>query len=401
MNKQELIQLIFSKNKNGIFSKEDILEIGLAHKSLPRAEKNWNWLADLVGWKNGDALSHFIKYHTDKNNIYLDETLNNTDILVEKKQQLYIQQQKVRDEWTAYRKMLRDDARIDSLKDAIKSTVDSLNSLPLTTNKQSPIIDMTELNEGVLLLSDLHIGVDCNNFYNKYNVEIAIKRLDKLATDVIRYCNMNNIKILNICNLGDMIHGIIHTNARIEQELDVVEQLMKAGELVAQFLNKIQDAAPKVIYRSVVDNHSRAMANKSEAIEKENFSKLIDWFLQERLKNTNIEFVNDNIDEGIGKFELTNGKKVMFAHGHNDNINQAYQHFTGATQEFIDYILLGHYHCEKAKSYQGARVIVNGSVVGTEQYALSKRLFSKPSQTLLIFNKDNLINISIDLNINE
>ena len=60
-------------------------------------------------------------------------------------------------------------------------------------------------------------------------------------------------------------------------------------------------------------------------------------------------------------------------------------------------MLLGHYHSEKAKSFQGAKVFVNGSIVGTEQYALSKRLFSNPSQTLLIFKENSLNNISIDL----
>ena len=54
---------------------------------------------------------------------------------------------------------------------------------------------------------------------------------------------------------------------------------------------------------------------------------------------------------------------------------------------------------EKTKTFNGLKVIVNGSIVGTEQYALSKRLFSEPSQTLLIFNGNNLINVSINLSI--
>ena len=53
------------------------------------------------------------------------------------------------------------------------------------------------------------------------------------------------------------------------------------------------------------------------------------------------------------------------------------------------------------KSYQNARVIVNGSIVGTDSYALSKRLFSKPSQVMLVFDEDNTISISINLEDNK
>ena len=250
-------------------------------------------------------------------------------------------------------------------------------------------------------MSDLHIGVECDNFYNTYNVDIARKRIQKVVDDTIRYCKEQNPARLTILNLGDLVHGIIHVNARIEASLDVVDEIMVASEIISQALNQLQGVAPEVIYRSCVDNHSRAVADKNQAIEKENFNKLIDWYLQERLKNTKIKFVNDNISDEIGKFNLLNGKVVMFAHGHNDNINSSFDHFIGATREFVDYIMLGHYHSSKAKTYNGITVICNGSVVGTEQFAMSKRLFGNPSQTLLMFDDDNLVNYTINLSINK
>ena len=44
-------------------------------------------------------------------------------------------------------------------------------------------------------------------------------------------------------------------------------------------------------------------------------------------------------------------------------------------------------------------IIINGSIVGTEQYANSIRAYSRPSQTLLVFDNDNLIIHKIDLSI--
>ena len=89
----------------------------------------------------------------------------------------------------------------------------------------------------------------------------------------------------------------------------------------------------------------------------------------------------------------------MFAHGHNDNPNRIFQSFIGATEEYIHYVLLGHYHNEKVKNFQNMRVFINGSIVGTDDYAASKRLYTKPSQMLLVFDADNVIHYSINLDI--
>lgn len=395
MTKQELITLINSFGRlPGEYTEHEIYEIGKAHRELPQKDKNWNELALMIGYNgSGDNLRCFVKRRVLKENSISSMSISG-DSLIDK--DLYMQQVKIRDEMNAYRKTLRDEARVDTFKNMVVEAIKSLPQLPKVAYSART---RQYKSEAILLFSDLHIGVKCDNFYNSYNLEIATKRVNKLLDNTIEYCHRNNVKTLNICNLGDLIHGLIHVNARVEQEFDVINQVITASELIANFLNEIQVAAPQIIYRSVTDNHSRTMANKNEAIESENLSKLIDWYLQERLKDTKIIFANDNIDEGIGKFELSNGKKIMFAHGHNDSINQVYQHFTGASQEFIDYMLLGHYHCEKMKTYNSSRVFVNGSIVGTEQYALSKRLFSKPSQTLLIFEEDNLLNLSINLDI--
>ncbi len=406
MTKAELLELIKSFNKTaGNFSQDEIYAIGKAHKQLLKEEKSWSELAETIGWQGtSESLRGFIN-----NRMRKDGTLEkNPKVLSDKtieevsaedfqnlKEELMKQQQKTRDEWSTLRRLIRDEARLEVFKDLIKGTAKELNALPKCVygNKR----DVSAHSEAILLLSDLHIGVKCDNFYNKYDVKIAKQRVDTVVNDTIKYCKLHKVSQLNVCNLGDMIHGLIHINARIEQEMDVVNQIMIASEILAVALNKLQEAAPTVIYRSVIDNHSRATANKKEAIETENFNKIIDWFLEERLKGTSIIFRYDNIDEGIGKFNLLNGKRVMFSHGHQDNINTVFQHFVGATREFIDYALLGHYHSEKAKTYNGFRVIVNGSIVGTEQYALGKRLFGIPSQTLLIFDDSNLINISIEL----
>ena len=86
------------------------------------------------------------------------------------------------------------------------------------------------------MFSDLHMGVDCNNFYNKYNPEVAVLRVTHLVNRVKQYCLLHKIDRLTVLNMGDMIHGIIHTSARLEAGLDVTQQIIRASELVAQAL---------------------------------------------------------------------------------------------------------------------------------------------------------------------
>ena len=299
-----------------------------------------------------------------------------------------------------YNKLVRDDARVDAFKLYLKEQIEKLPNLDLTLSKDYQLKFIPNKTvEAIALLSDLHIGVNCDNFYNKYNLEIAKERLAKWVVSVANYCREFKVSRLNILNLGDMIHGLIHVSGRVEQEFDVVSQIITASELLANALGNLSTMLPNVeiLYRSCTDNHSRAIPDYHSNIEKENFSRIIDWYLLTRLSKKNLSFIFDNIDESMGVFDLLNGETVGFAHGHQDNINTSFQNFIGATKQFINYVCLGHYHCTKSKSYQGMTVFVNGSIVGPEQYAISKRLFNDPTQLLVIFNGSDRLDVNINL----
>lgn len=407
MSRDELFKLIdsFGKNK-GEYSEEEIIEIGTAHKKLPRSERSWAVLADRLGWEGtGESLRLFVKnklYSNKQSDEHKEISQNERDVdaeYLDKKSQLEIEKTLARNEWTAYKRLIKTQAKAISLKRTVEEEIQKLGPLPFISFKESKLKGIGNVREAVLMISDWHIGVDCDNFYNKYNFEVAKERVKKLTEDVINYCKSFKVQRLNVVNLGDLIHGKIHKNARIEQELNVVDQTLKAAELLAEMLNKLQEAAPEVVYRSVIDNHARMDADLEEALQGENFGILIDHITDLRLKlsKAKVQFVYDNLDESMGKFTLLNGKNVAFAHGHLDSINKAYQNFTAATREFIHYVLLGHYHEEKAKSYNGCKVLVNSCLSGVEQYALSKRLFGIPSQSLLLFEDKNLINVSINV----
>lgn len=414
ISKEQFLKYIKTFNKNpGEYTKEEIFEICYLHREL-KSGKSWKELVEILGLNDEypDSLRRKTLNEIKKKNPIVkpeeiekrfnafigDET--NIKDLDQQFEELYKEKTKVRDIWNAYRRGLREDARTESWQDRIVEAIEELNkNHPLRASITNHLTNNSNdlENEAVLLLSDLHIGVKFNSFYNNYNLEIAKERIHKLVLDTVKYCQNNKVKRLNVLGLGDNIHGIIHTNARIGQEFDLSQQIIFASELLAQALFDLQNAAPEVIYRSVVDNHSRAVAQKENNLESENFNRVIDYILENRLHGSKIVFKKDNLDIGIGLFTLMNGKKFMFVHGHQDNINSCFQNAVGATREFIDYFAMGHYHSNKLKEYQGMTVFANGSVCGTEQYALSKRLFGDASQRLIIFDGDDTIDIKINL----
>lgn len=413
MTSKEFIDYIKSFNKlPGEYTEDEIYDICMIHKSLLKEDKNWNELANILGVnRTGEQLRLYIVNQQRKRgelksnpSIVKDVDLINlsvetaSDVLDAKMLELQKQQVKTRDETTQYRKLIRQTARVESFIQDIKDVVSKLNDLPLPIHKLEENNSLSLFDtEAVLLLSDFHIGAYCDNCYNRFDLDIAKERTAKIVEDTFKYCKMHGVKKLNILNMGDMIQGNIHVNGRISQQINVIEQVIAASEILSQALNQLQNACEIVTYRSVVDNHSRLTPNKEDHIEQENFNKLIDFYLEERLKQTRIKFMHDNLDDGVGKFRLINGKNIIFAHGHQDSKNQSIQNFMGMTREFIDYVLLAHFHSSATKSFQGSTLFINGSLVGTEDYAFGRRLFNRASQKLLIFEDENVIDINIDL----
>lgn len=395
------------KKKPGEYTIDEIINICGVHKhELCNGDKNWQALAETLGLKKtGEQLRSWFR----NNDMYAQRELSkktpaSDEVLSEQeksfadtKQKLYIERQKSQAILNQYRKNLRDEARIQEFKDLIR---DSINNLPKLEFAKSPTIANTKAsNEAVLGFSDLHLGQEFENYYNSYSLAIAKERVEKLINQTIKYCKENDVETLHFLNLGDLISGTIHTTLRLEQSIDITQQIIYASEIVSQALVKLCETIPQVTYRSVVDNHSRVMPNKNENIEKENLNKIIDWYLKERLKSiNNLTFYCNTIDDGIGYIKLKNDKILVFSHGHNDKKNGCFQDMCGLLKCFPNYIFLAHYHASAEHTYQSAKVFVNGSIIGTDTYAFNRRLFAEPEQKLLIFDDSNdIINVNINL----
>ena len=408
---EKFLEYLKTFNKNpGEYTKEEQAEIGIFHQGLHRWEKNWNDVAALLGIKDKTG-EQFRKWVLDRRyarnlvpknpKVLDDKTVDDVieeDVagsLEEQRQVLVKERMKLRDERTNLNRTLRDEARLerfmDTLKDIAAQDVLNLPQLVNTTfDTEVPSC------EAVYGLADLHLGPIVDNCINTYNYTEAINRVNKIAEDILYYCQLHNVHTLHFINMGDLIAGLIHPTIRLEQEYDVIEQVKIAAKLVAELVNCLRQAAPVVTYRSVVDNHARLMPDKHQHIELENLNRIIDTLVEAYLSNTNVQFPKDNIDIGIGRIILQDGKKLYFMHGHEDKKTSVVQDIMGLTHEFPDYILMAHFHNSAVHTFQGAKLFISGSVIGTDSYAFSKRLFNQPEQKLLIFDSRNNV-IDFDL----
>ena len=384
-----------------------IYELCVKFKALSLSERGditWEDLNQRLGnfRPNGEALRCWVKKKQ-----YEDGTITPNPKMVENvefsefedkvqtlKDDLYKQQIKTRDALGEYRKNLRSIARVENFRGLMIEC--ARQTPPLVALPPSGVYGQRS-NEAVLLFSDVHVGMLVDKFCNVYNYSVAQDRVSRLVDYTIKYCQAMDVQRLNVLLLGDFVHGLIHVNARLEQEFGVIDQIIKASQLLGKALEQLQKAAPEIIVRSCTDNHSRAVAELKESVEEDNYARLIDFYLEEKLKDTRVQFAHDNIDQEIGVVELMNGETLVFAHGHHDNYNQAMQNYCGLLKKYVKYICLGHFHSKKEKSFMGAKVIVNGSVCGIDSYALGKRLGDDPEQVLLVFDGPNLLDFTINL----
>lgn len=353
---------------------------------------DWSEIKDLlnVEWssdhlrKTAYGVYEFAKHFEEKlkNNIQDDDVLKQYEI---KLQELQKEKIKFQDQRREYKKLLSIDARFENLLSKIDETVLEISKeKPLIVNKPTTPIGNRE---GILMISDWHSELQVDNFLNKFDKEEFLRRVNRLVNKTIEHGKFHNIRKLHVFNLGDLLSGLIHVNARVANNETTVSQTMFIGELLSEILCRFANEFNSVVFYSVLDNHSRVFANKEESIAGESFARFIPWYMQARLKDIeNIEIKTDALDEEIIVTEIC-GKKVFAVHGHCDKLHSVVSDLALMIKEIPDYVFVSHWHHNVEDEIHSCDVIVNQSLIGSDDYAKSLRKTSKPAQKFMIFNE--------------
>ena len=300
-----------------------------------------------------------------------------------------LERSKLNDERAQINALYRRIAREETLKEIAKTAVESISD-KIKLDLPNEIITKSK-KVAILQLSDIHYGIDDETRWNKYNTEIAKQRIIKLQNKVIEYLQKENIDELYIVNLGDMIGGRIHLQLRINTRIDVVTQTIQISEILAEFTNNISKYA-KIHCYFTTDNHGRLEPSIKDSIELESLSRIVPWFMQERLKeNKNvIVHTDENYGDDIVVINVL-GHTIACCHGHKDKPTKIVSNLTLYTKKHFDMILSSHFHHLAVEEENSTIVVYNGSIMSTDSYAEKLRLNSKPSQNLIICSEKDVM----------
>lgn len=314
------------------------------------------------------------------------------------KQDIRKEKQKLFDERVALNKTIREQSRIDSMYDMVKQAIDDYKPVRFDYTPKECIISDNDL---IIHLTDLHCGVNIKSPLNEFNSRILADRLLKYLAEIKDIQETYYSESAYVILGGDMIQGLIHTNARIESKENVVLQIMTISDLVSNFLYELSKMFRTVEVHTTAGNHSRAVSSKEEAIHGENFDLLIPYVCKKDLKNVqNVVFVDNILDADIATFEVR-GHMVYATHGDKDTVANVVYHMTQFARHaglpLPDLCYLGHRHCNGLTTVDGVKVVESGCMDGADTFAIEKRLLNSPEQTVTVVTKEHRIKALCDI----
>lgn len=323
-----------------------------------------------------------------KKHIFDDEYAN---VIDEKKRELYKERQRLNDERSSLNRMLREDARASANYEALTNAIKDNAKVTL------PPIDCSKLKleddeDMIIILSDLHIGLQTSNNFGSYDTEIAKDRLAEYRDEICKLQVNKKCKNAYVVLIGDMVSGSIHVTTRLENRENTIQQTQHAAELISNFTYGISAFFENVYVNSVAGNHSR-IGLKDEVLRDERLDDIIPWYMKAKLDHlSNIHFLDEsNIDSTIGNFEVK-GNKVVIVHGDYDTFSEAgVSKLTMMLRYIPDIVIMGHLHHSEYTSISDVDIVRCGSLCGAcNDYEISKRIMGKPQQMVLTVGENGI-----------
>ena len=293
---------------------------------------------------------------------------------------------KISDERVQTNAYIRQLAREETIKEIASKCAQEMNSKKLLEAPKELYI--SGKNAAILQLSDIHYGLVVDNYWNKYNPDIAKNKISQLRDKVIQYCEFNDVSDLYITELGDAIAGRIHETIKYQSRFDVITQIMQISEIIAEMITDLSKHF-KIQYYCCLDNHSRLEPNKKAALDLESLARIIPWYLKERV-GAFIEINDNKYGEDIITFKCK-GFNIAGCHGDKDSPIKVVDNLSMMTRENFDMVLTAHLHHFSADEKNQILVISNPSILSTDDYSKNLRLSSKSAQNLIIVSDENVM----------
>lgn len=309
------------------------------------------------------------------NDAYLDKV--NAKI-----QELKKERYKLNDERTELNKALRSEARLEDRLDKLEA---ALTAQGREEYEIQPITEINSDNDLIVMLSDLHLGAEYYSFTGCYNSDIAKERLNTYLNEIIKIQKRHSSENCHVILLGDEISGNIHSTIAVSNRENVIEQVKKVSDLVADFVYELSKVFKNVYLSSVNGNHSR-LTRKEDAVKDERLDALVPWYVNAKLGCIpNVDVNMENLDSTITLLEVR-GNTYAGVHGDYDSFTDAGVSKLCMWLGYRPYcILYGHKHFPAMSECAGVVMVQSGSLGGCgDDFTTQHRLKGEASQTVLV-----------------
>ncbi len=373
---------------------------------------SWDEIADIMNKEFREDVSEYLSSSAYRKSFQYAKRFYEAGVFEELTHDSYIEElrnakhevrkekQKLFDERVALNRVLREEGRRESMFDIVKRAIDEHE--PIVFDYEPSIVQDSD-NDLIIHLTDIHGGVTINSPFNTYNFDVLAERLKKYLDSIYEIQNTYHSQNAYVILGGDMIHGLIHLNGRIEAKENVVEQIMKVSDLVANFIFELSKMFGYVEIHTTAGNHSRVTAKKEECSYGENFDLLVPYYCKKELQNVeNVDFIDNILGYDIATFSVR-GHTVYATHGDKDTPKNVVYHMTQFARKadlpLPDLCYLGHRHTNGLTTVDDVKVIESGCVDGMDNFAIENRLVGSPEQTVTVVTENNRIKALCDIQI--
>lgn len=255
--------------------------------------------------------------------------------------------------------------------------------------------DISDSRNYVLAITDVHYGATFKSENNEYSKDIAMERFDYLLAEMLNFIKCHNLSNIKVAMLGDSLQGLIHLTDLKINDSSVVKSSVEISHIIANFLNGLSQYVNVEYYHVPSANHTqtRGLGTRPNELMDEDLEYLIGNYIKDLLKNN--ERVKVTLAEENKQYVIipVDGYGIVAMHGHQiKNIETAIKDLSMVRREFVEYLLLGHFHAGKSITCNegccnDAEVLVSSSFVGSDSYSDSLFKGSKAACMIYGFNE--------------
>lgn len=248
----------------------------------------------------------------------------------------------------------------------------------------------------LLTIADVHYGATFKSVNNVYSPEIAHARFRDLYLEMVSFIKKHTVNTLHIVSLGDLIQGILRMSDIRINDSSVVKAVVEVSRLMAHFLNILSKYVNIEYYHVPFANHTqiRPLGSKANELPLEDLEYVIGNYIADLVKDNKRIHVHFALEGENGININIPGNTIYAMHGHQiKSLENAIKNISSLKRDFIDYLILGHYHGSSEipageSVCNDTEVLVSPSFVGSDPY--SDSLFKGSKASVKIYGFDEI-----------